>query len=1049
MQSAKRQCLDGKGAQLQRLQAEGGNEDDAQLDLPRMNMHSVMVRAMLDGRLPELVLKEEVDLTRAIQFCLEVLGIGISSPERQSAASRALVGLCTHRKLRPAVDNVLVLRRLCRVIELTDSATALGAAVDALFAVADDSAWQSKVVREACLRCIGTLKDAAKGGNATVAAADDAAAAAATTEVPASATGTAAAAAAGDESGPQEPQGPLIPLLAAAAALLKPSALKLLNDDELVEAAGAVAACLGRCDGISGNGDSDGNGGASGSGGGGGGDAGAGVDGGSNAGAHARLVGALAAILQQRGMPHSLGARADAVAGAEGAIAVLVREIALGTTIPPLGSGGSDGQASGSGGNSSTEAAGSAAASNTPADDSAAAADAAAAAEATSGVRAVGEEGAAPVAGAAATATANQNNVPGIKVEDVGPHAQAQIRAASGRVHVLLTPTARSAFHCLTDVLEHCGRSSARPAATAAAADVAERHGAVAALLPLLRLQPPYEATRALRALLAISGGRRRQRRSPTAAAQQPGNAPGGCPVAAALEAVPDQATQQKLVAAALRAAGPLLACAKDSFVTEALMGLATTLFGGGALGVDQLQENAPALTDAAVGVLLSESPALSWRAFANYASPAAGGSGSVKTDAVSYPARHRAAAARLVCELLEWAAESVYDPVMFGAWLPVNRIARALIRGLVLTHAPPAAAAAAAPGSGASGAGGDESGGAARRAEAECLMRCLQLAEPAEVWRSYSCSDLQTAVTGFGSLLRSGGSAELALAAIGVVSLWSAASEAASGASTSGGNAAELRSLWQALLELLTRALVRATSEFTLDPPRGDGEGDRDPRRQQRRRLAVVAGIVNAAVACLRPSRAVIGRDSRRLKPCLTDRLLRPAPAGDSASGSLLGLYSSWQTGRLTRLPVHGFKYPPCQKLQLAWNFEEAPIPKALVDVCMTFASIAAESYKADLYGKHHGTVASTTARPLAAALGGAVERVSALARAVLRAAFAQQGPGGDGSRGDGSSGDGSGGDGGGADAAAALVETALRVVENAAVVLAACVPPGWSNTA
>jgi hypothetical protein len=43
------------------------------------------------------------------------------------------------------VDNLLVMRRLCRIIALTDCATALAEAAAVLFAVADDAAWQAKV----------------------------------------------------------------------------------------------------------------------------------------------------------------------------------------------------------------------------------------------------------------------------------------------------------------------------------------------------------------------------------------------------------------------------------------------------------------------------------------------------------------------------------------------------------------------------------------------------------------------------------------------------------------------------------------------------------------------------------------------------------------------------------------------------------------------------------------------------------------------------------------------------------------------------------------
>ncbi len=77
--------------------------------------------------------------------CFELLGIATNSASEQRSAARSLVSLCTHPDLRPAVDHLLVLRRLGRVVECTRAPAALGAALEALVAVADDAGWEDKV----------------------------------------------------------------------------------------------------------------------------------------------------------------------------------------------------------------------------------------------------------------------------------------------------------------------------------------------------------------------------------------------------------------------------------------------------------------------------------------------------------------------------------------------------------------------------------------------------------------------------------------------------------------------------------------------------------------------------------------------------------------------------------------------------------------------------------------------------------------------------------------------------------------------------------------
>ncbi|GLI62501.1 hypothetical protein VaNZ11_005157, partial [Volvox africanus] len=206
--------------------------DYSMLESPRPSAQTRMLADMVQGQLTELVLRGGAQLSRSIGFCLEVLGLGTSPPEHQRAAAKEIIRLATHRKLRPAVDNLLVMRRLCRIIELTESATALEQAGEALFAIADDAAWQSKggstveILREALIRCVATIGQVAE---------------------------TAAVVQDGVKKGTEQPSRPeatpsmdadQTALAVAAAAMLRSSVLHLLNTARLIEAARALAACI-------------------------------------------------------------------------------------------------------------------------------------------------------------------------------------------------------------------------------------------------------------------------------------------------------------------------------------------------------------------------------------------------------------------------------------------------------------------------------------------------------------------------------------------------------------------------------------------------------------------------------------------------------------------------------------------------------------------------------------------------------------------------------------------------------------------------------------
>ncbi|GLC54665.1 hypothetical protein PLESTB_000893300 [Pleodorina starrii] len=260
--------------------------------------HRRQLRCLVEGRLPQMVLAQQADLSRSVALCLEVLGIGSSPPEHQSAAARALVALVTHPKLRPAVDNVWVLRRLCRIVQLTDSPTALAAAVEALFAIAeDDATWQgegalvAEPLRAALSSCVSSATRAAE-----------------------------------DLRHSPDPRvtnvADRIALVSVAAAALRPRVLHLLSPSQITEAVQALSTCLAATCSVP---DSAGAvGGAVGGGG-----SGAGGD---DEGLLPTVLGALAAVLEYipAGVDRAQAARAVVSAGAVPALVTAITTKASG-----------------------------------------------------------------------------------------------------------------------------------------------------------------------------------------------------------------------------------------------------------------------------------------------------------------------------------------------------------------------------------------------------------------------------------------------------------------------------------------------------------------------------------------------------------------------------------------------------------------------------------------------------------------------------------------------------------------------------------------------
>ncbi|GIL62992.1 hypothetical protein Vafri_17137 [Volvox africanus] len=262
--------------------------DYSMLESPRPSAQARMLAAMIQGQLTELVLRGGAQLSRSIGLCLEVLGMGTSPPEHQRAAAKEIIRLATHRKLRPAVDNLLVMRRLCRIIELTESATALEQVGEALFAIADDAAWQTKggstaeVLREALIRCVPAIGRVAKTATVVQDGVESG------TETPAT-----------SETAPTM-NADQTALAVAAAVMFRPSVLHLLDTAQLVEAARALGACI-AC------GCNDGN-----------------------------VLSALTAVVKHGPTDEDRVDVGGAALGCQGMVAALLKAVALGTQTIPL-----------------------------------------------------------------------------------------------------------------------------------------------------------------------------------------------------------------------------------------------------------------------------------------------------------------------------------------------------------------------------------------------------------------------------------------------------------------------------------------------------------------------------------------------------------------------------------------------------------------------------------------------------------------------------------------------------------------------------------------
>ncbi|KAG2488171.1 hypothetical protein HYH03_013313 [Edaphochlamys debaryana] len=115
---------------------------------------ALLRRAMDEGRVPELVLRGDVEPEAALSACGVALGMGTSSPARQAAAASSLVALATHPELRAAINpRSSLLDQLTWVVEQTKSPTALREAMRALLEVAGDPDWKRSRVRLA--GCLG------------------------------------------------------------------------------------------------------------------------------------------------------------------------------------------------------------------------------------------------------------------------------------------------------------------------------------------------------------------------------------------------------------------------------------------------------------------------------------------------------------------------------------------------------------------------------------------------------------------------------------------------------------------------------------------------------------------------------------------------------------------------------------------------------------------------------------------------------------------------------------------------------------------------------
>ncbi|EFJ45458.1 hypothetical protein VOLCADRAFT_94340 [Volvox carteri f. nagariensis] len=319
-----------------------------------------------------------------------------------------------------------------------------------------------------------------------------------------------------------------------------------------------------------------------------------------------------------------------------------------------------------------------------------------------------------------------------------------------------------------------------------AAAEQALSCGTVEALLPLLRLLPisqrEDQSWRVLRLLLALAcfSGSTTTRSSTPTTAPCTGAGSGACPSGGGRATASGSensllgplfssafAASPEAINGLLKAAQKLLATPDAltdgtsetlfALVSELLLLHSNTITAGGSSGtggingsgalitVEVLRQHAPALVEAAAGVLTGSSPSASWSALLpctrERRNPSAAltrrlsGSAAAVARGSRFPAQLEAAAARLMKELLAWAlvmdepngtteggAEGGTDRegkaeagIRQGqSWLPVTQIAAALVQRWL------------------------ERPGifeALGEAGVQCLTLAMQLAPPAELW--------------------------------------------------------------------------------------------------------------------------------------------------------------------------------------------------------------------------------------------------------------------------------------------------------------------------
>ncbi|EFJ44119.1 hypothetical protein VOLCADRAFT_95558 [Volvox carteri f. nagariensis] len=927
------------------LLSDAVNDSYSLLKAPRPSMQALMLDAITQqGKLTELVLKGQVELSRSIALCLEVLGLGTSSPDRHSAAARALVSLVTHQKLRPAVDNLLVMRRLCRIIELTDSATALAAAGKALFEVADDASWRTKggstaeILREALLRCVDTItsvaeqqqkkkhkekqqqqqkmkhkekqqqqqkkkhkekrqqqqqQDAIAGKSCTSTRESGAEQAGTTSSTPPLFM----------ESG-ATPDADQIALVTAAAAVLRPPVLHLLSPDQLQEASGALAACI-----------------ASGCG-------------------CAEVLSALSSVVQFGPTDTDRVAAACAALNCDGMVAAIFKSVAAGT-------------------------------------------------QSAKAVQ--------------ATEILESENGSSSSSKSDGAACMVTTKAL-GRTPIKLTTSAQNALSCLAATLAACVTAGSPPHISTATSDetMAEL------LLPLLQLEPP-EAIHTLRTLLLLMS--LSSAPNGLAKAVAVALAPGGC-----LHAM------SGAVLAAIKAllGDSSVADFADAACATSLLLLTTLLLETGGVTVEQLQEQATGLIQAAVGVVTGEMPGPEWHGlFTSVASQGDSSSSTRRTSSpsVRYPGTLRSAAAKALCPLLEWVSgqdtSSAGQPII--ATLQPDKVADALIAGVMSSA-------------------GNVSGNEGILEQLCVLTPSLQLSDPGPRWAKFSLRDLYTLIEALLDIMvnqaADGPNQHKVpqLAAVMALSLWSRI-PGIRGAGLF--NFDDANAFYELLLKLVTAALQSVASAAASNPT-------------SVQQLSDLAGVLNAVLGCLQPQLALSGNQCLPLSPALTEKLLprqqvttASIGVGDNKGVNLLHLRydfikpalshcsgtQRWRSAYSSRT-IYGPR--PEFSLQLKWNFEVAPPTEAWTSFVNKLTEQAQGSSSIG-YIDGHKTVATTTVEPLLQGLAVASSQLTEMIGKQL------QPPSPAGREGECVLGL----------ETAAVLRAAVQVAGNTAKVLALCVPP------